>query len=309
MANIDLRLQGVVMTDGLRNHKVLILTATAMLAFAANSVLARLALGSGSIDAASFTLLRLGSGALTLWMLAHWRQRGLQGRQQGPGDTGTWRSAAMLFLYAICFSIAYLMLNTGTGALVLFGSVQMTMIAWALYRGERPLALQWLGWGLAIAGMVYLVLPGVTAPDPLGALLMAVAGIAWGVYSLRGQGAGNPEQVTANNFLKACPMAVAAAVIAVPWFQVSSDGVWLALLSGTVASGLGYTVWYQVLPMISTSQAATCQLSVPLIAAVAGVVFMAEPLSLRLSIAAVAILGGIALSIWTRTRAVRREPV
>lgn len=290
------------MPEGLQNPRILALTLLAMLAFAANSVLCRLALGSGAIDPTSFTLLRLASGALMLWLVVYWRGRQTTGAPREK-SAGNWISAAMLFLYAITFSIAYLMLDTGTGALILFGTVQMTMVAWALLKGERPALAQWLGWALALAGLIYLLLPGVTAPIPLGAVLMLMAGFGWGVYSLRGRGKGNPEQVTADNFLKACPMAIAAALVAIPWFHVSPSGLGLAVLSGAIASGLGYTVWYYVLPAISSTQAATCQLSVPLIAAAAGVVFVGEPLSLRLVIAATTILGGIGLAIWTRKTA------
>lgn len=293
------------MKASLTTAQVLSLTAAAMVAFAANSVLCRLALGPGRIDAASFTLLRIASGALILWLLVHWQQRRADSRTgTGRYSEGSWPSATMLFLYAICFSVAYIMLSTATGALVLFGCVQLTMVAWALYQGERPLLMQWLGWALALAGLVYLVLPGVTAPEPLGALLMAVAGVAWGGYSLRGRGAQDPVRVTADNFLKAVPMAAGAASIAVPWFHVTVDGAVLALLSGTLASGLGYSVWYHVLPAISATQAATCQLSVPVIAAAAGVILVAEPFSLRLVIASVTILGGIGLSIWSKSRTV-----
>lgn len=291
------------MNSSLTTVQVALLTVLAMLAFAANSVLARLALGLGTIDAASFTLVRLASGALMLWLLVGW-----QSRRGGNGDaprtrqsSGNWPSAAMLFIYAICFSVAYLMLSTATGALILFGSVQLTMVAWALREGERPRLLQWLGWALALAGLVYLMLPGVTAPAPIGALLMAMAGIAWGVYSLRGRGARNPSRVTADNFLRTVPMAVVAALVAIPWFHLSFEGIGLALLSGVIASGLGYTLWYSVLPSISATQAATCQLSVPVIAAIAGVVLVAEPVSLRLVLAATTILGGIGLSIWSKT--------
>ena len=290
------------MTHDLSNPRVLITTILAMLAFAANSVLCRLALGSGSIDAASFTLLRLASGAVVLWLLVYWRTRRVRvgNDRRASADTGNWISSAMLFLYAICFSIAYLMLNTGTGALILFGFVQLTMVIWALSQGERPTLPQWLGWALALAGLTYLVMPGVTAPAPAGAILMATAGIAWGVYSLRGRGAGDPVQVTADNFFKAVPMALGAALIAVPWFHVTGSGLIWAVASGAIASGLGYSLWYQVLPVVTATQAATCQLSVPLIAALAGVLLLSEPLTLRLTLAGAVILGGIGLSIYIR---------
>lgn len=290
------------MQPPLNRTRVLILSIIAMFAFAGNSVLARLALGPGNIDAATFTLVRIASGAVMLWLLVGWRQRRLtqqNGRVQRP-DGGNWPSATALFLYAICFSFAYLMLDTGTGALILFGAVQLTMVAWGLVQGERPATTQWVGWALALGGMIYLVFPGVSAPSPAGALLMATAGAAWGIYSLRGRGVKDPAQVTASNFLRAVPLAVVVAIAAIPWLHLTPSGAGLALLSGAFASGLGYTLWYYVLPEISATQAATCQLSVPLLAAVAGVLFVSEPFTLRLTVASVIILGGIGLAVLTR---------
>jgi len=270
--------------------RIALLTLLALLAFAGNSLLCRAALAQTGIDAASFTLVRLLSGAVVLALLAWWRRGGGTGR-------GNWPSAFALFAYAAAFSFAYLQLTAAAGALLLFGAVQATMIAHGLWSGERLRPLQLGGLVLACGGLVGLVLPGLSAPPLAGALLMLAAGIAWGVYSLRGRGAGDPLQVTAGNFLRAVPM---AAVLALLLFrQASPDpaGLGYAVLSGALASGVGYAIWYSALPFLKSTTAATVQLAVPVIAALGGVLLLGEPLTARLLAASAAILGGVALVV------------
>jgi drug/metabolite transporter (DMT)-like permease len=273
-----------------------LLTLIAMLAFAANSLLCRMALGEQQIDAASFTAVRVLSGALTLtlFMLPHWRRGGRRSELN-------WRMALMLFAYMIFFSFAYLSLSAGTGALLLFGAVQLTMILAAWRAGERFTPGSWLGLLLAVAGLVYLVSPGITAPDPIGAVLMLIAGLAWGLYSLLGRHARNPLEATAHNFLLAVPLAIATSVIFIGDFHISARGLGLAVASGAVASGLGYVVWYAALRGLTSTRAATVQLSVPVIAAIGGVLLLSEPVTLRLVLASAATLGGIALVLLQRT--------
>ena len=265
------------------------LTGAAMVAFACNSLLCRLALGSRSIDAASFTGIRLASGALVLWLIVQWRRRGT-----ASTDDGDWLSAFALFAYAAAFSFAYLTLTASTGALLLFGAVQVTMIGAGLRRGERLGRLQVAGLLLALGGLVGLLAPGLTAPPLFGALLMLTAGAAWGVYSLGGkQLRRDPTRATAGNFLRAVPFALALSVVAsLP--HVDPVGAVYAVLSGALASGVGYAVWYTALPEMRATTAATVQLSVPVLTALAGLSLLGEPLTLRLVVASVAILGGIA---------------
>lgn len=271
------------------------LTFLAMIAFAANSVLCRLALGTGSIDAGSFTAIRLGSGAIVLVLLVARRNEPREKQQQG-----SWISGAMLFLYAAAFSFAYRELTAGTGALLLFGAVQLTMLLAAVYAGERPPTTEWSGLALAFGGLVYLVLPGLRAPAPLGTLLMAVSGLAWGVYSLRGRGAGDPLGHTAGNFLRSVPFAVAIGLATLPLAHLTAHGVGLAILSGAVTSGLGYVAWYAALRNLTATRAALVQLSVPVIAAIGGMLFLAEAITLRLIIASALVLGGIGLAVNSR---------
>jgi drug/metabolite transporter (DMT)-like permease len=272
-------------------------TTLALVAFAANSVLCRLALRDGAIDAASFSTIRLISGAATLLLLT-----------TGHSKTawrvdGSWTSAALLFLYAVPFSFAYLGLSAGTGALILFGSVQLTMMIAALRSGERPRPLQWLGIGLACAGLVYLVLPGLTAP-PLGsAALMALAGCAWGFYSLRGRAATNPLAQTTSNFVRAVPMVLAVSALALPQLHVEPRGALLAVASGALASALGYVVWYTALRGLTATRAAVVQLAVPVLAAAGGVILLAEMVTHQLVLSAAMVLGGIALALASRERA------
>jgi drug/metabolite transporter (DMT)-like permease len=271
--------------------------AIAMLAFAANSVFCRLALGRGAIDAGSFTLVRLAAGAAALALICV--VRGKAGRAQVRLDAG---SALALFAYAAAFSFAYRELTAGTGALLLFGAVQVTMIGTGLFRGERPAAAEWLGLLLALGGLGWLVSPGLAAPPPVGAGLMALAGAAWGVYSLRGRKSREPLPTTAANFLWAVPpgLALFLAVPGTPFF--STVGLGWAALSGALASGVGYAVWYAVLPRLTATRAATMQLTVPVLAALGGVVFLAETISARLVLASLLVLGGVALAIFGRRR-------
>jgi len=274
-----------------------LLTVVAMIAFAANSVLCRMALAPAAIDPGSFTSLRIVSGAITLWLLSSV----LGGGNRPRG--GSWEGAAYLFLYAITFSFAYMSLSAGTGALLLFGSVQITMIGWALVVGERPRPGRWIGMIVAIAGFVYLVLPGITAPSPAGAALMTTAGVAWAFYSLRRRGHGDPLPETAGNFARAAPMALALSLVLVARAHVSPQGVLLAVMSGALASGLGYVVWYAALRGLTASGAAISQISVAPIAALGGIVFLGEALSGRIIVASVLILGGIALALLSRSSA------
>jgi drug/metabolite transporter (DMT)-like permease len=274
--------------------RTLTLTGVAMLALAANPLLCRMALGAGHIDAASFTSIRVVAGAAMLWLLMAWtRRRG----ERRPVD---WRAVVTLFGYMIFFSFAYLSISVGTGALILFGAVLLTMFAVALKSGERFRPLSWAGLVLAIFGLVYLVSPGVTAPEPVGATLMAVAGVAWGLYSLLGRGEADPLGTTAVNFLYAVPLAVAVNLVFLSDAHTSWHGVWLAALSGAIASGLGYALWYAVLAGMPATRAATAQLSVPVIAALGGVVLLAEPLTFRLVVSSIATLGGIAIVLMQR---------
>jgi drug/metabolite transporter (DMT)-like permease len=259
-----------------------------MAAFAGNSLLCRLALQHTAIDPASFTAVRLVSGALVLWALVRWRD----GRQTSAA--GDWASAMALFVYAAAFSFAYLSLSAGTGALLLFGAVQATMLGWGLWRGQRLSRGQAAGLTVAMGGLVALLLPGVTAPPVVGALLMIAAGGAWGVYSLRGRGAGDPTAVTAGNFLRAGVLALVLGLAGLPWASLDATGLLWALCSGALTSGLGYAVWYAALKGLHPTSSASVQLSVPVLTALGGVAFLSEPVTLRLALCSLAILGGIA---------------
>lgn len=281
------------------------LTALALIAFAANSILARAALTETAIDPVTFTAIRIVSGALVLWLVVRTRQPAAPGR-------GSWASALALFGYAIAFSLAYVSLTAATGALLLFGAVQVTMVGWNLAGGNRLAPRQWAGFALALAGLVWLLLPGLAAPPIIPALLMIGAGAAWGIYTLRAKGAGDPIRATASNFLLASIPALVVALIAaiivtikapmafVSEASIDPPGIMLAVASGALASGLGYVVWYAALKQIRTTSAAVAQLGVPVITAIAGVILLAEPLSLRLVLAGLAILGGIALVVVKR---------
>jgi drug/metabolite transporter (DMT)-like permease len=276
-----------------------VLTLLAMLAFAGNSLLCRLALRHTTIDAASFTSVRLASGALVLPLLVAWRNRGRAGA--APWRAGDWWSALALFVYAAGFSFAYRSLTAATGALLLFGVVQTAMIGWGLFRGERLRWLQWLGLATASAGLVALLLPGLATPSLTSGGLMAAAGLAWAVYSLRGRGAGDSTAVTAGNFIRAALLALALSAALWPQAHWDAAGLALALASGALASGLGYAVWYTALRGLSATQAAVSQLSVPAFAAAGGVLLLGEMVTANLLSASVAVLGGVALVIFGRT--------
>lgn len=276
-----------------------LLTLLAMLAFAANSILCRLALTQTAIDPAGFTLVRIASGAASLWLIA--RATG-----HAKAGAGSWRGAAALLAYAAAFSFAYLTMTAGTGALLLFGAVQATMILAGLYRGERLVPLQWGGLALALGGLALLLAPGLSAPDPPGALLMVTAGAAWGVYSLLGRASRDPIATTAGNFLRAAPMAAVLALLAPPlsgggplWDQ---GGLAYAVLSGALASGVGYSIWYAALPALTAARAASVQLSVPVITALVAVLALGERITPVLAVSSVAVLGGIALVILAKSR-------
>ena len=285
---------------------VALLTALAMLAFAGNSLLCRMALKLTSLDAASFTTVRMVSGALALCLLV--RFRGDSGGSAAAGRPvsvvayGNWGSALALFAYAALFSYAYVGMTAATGALLLFGAVQASMIAWGLAKGERLRPLQTVGFVTALVGLAALMLPGFATPQWHIAVAMLGAGVAWGVYSLRGKTtapspapAPNPLATTCGNFVRTVPMAIALSAATLPWMHLDSKGLALAVVSGAVTSGLGYVVWYRALPALQATHAATVQLSVPVIAAVGGVVLLGEGFSLQLLGSSVAVLGGIAL--------------
>lgn len=275
-----------------------LLAALSLVAFAMNSILCRWALGRGTIDAASFTTIRIASGALALALLV----RGMRGMAtpRGSARGGSQWGALWLFLYAISFSLAYDSLTAGTGALLLFGAVQVTMLLSALRAGERPRVLEWLGLATAIAGLAYLVWPGVSAPKPVGSALMVLAGIAWGLYSLLGRGNRDPILATSGNFLRAVPLTFATSLLLFSRIGITLEGVALAAVSGALTSGLGYVVWYAALPGLTTTRAATLQLSVPILTATLGVVFISEAITQRLVFASIAVLGGIGLAFSAR---------
>lgn len=279
------------------------LTFLAMLAFAGNSIICRLALKEQAIDPASFTAVRLASGALVLALIV-----GIAHRKAARREAGGWFSALALFLYAAFFSYAYLSLDAASGALILFGFVQVAMIGAALVAGDRPGSFEWGGWLLATAGLTLLLLPGAAAPSAAGAALMALAGVAWGAYSVRGRGESEPLLATSRNFTRALlfgALLSAAASLSAGRLHGSANGVLLAILSGALTSGLGYVTWYAALNYLSSMQAALVQLSVPAIAAAGGVLLLAEALSLRLVVCGLMILGGICVALLQKSR---RQP-
>ena len=273
-----------------------------MIAFAANSVLGRMAIGSGAgetalIDPASYSAVRLASGALMLWLLVAVAS-GRSGKARAR--SGSWTSALALFAYATAFSYAYVGLDTGTGALILFACVQATMIGWALKEGDRPSVLEWIGLATAFGAFVWLVSPGLSAPDPLAAAAMALSGAAWGIYSLRGRGLPDPLKTTADNFLRStafvAPLALVVLAAQLP-VQASLRGLALAVISGAVTSGLGYALWYRVLRQTGAAQGAIVQLTVPVIATLGGIVLLGEVWTLRLILSSLLILGGVAVAL------------
>ena len=275
--------------------RVAIATVAALLAFAANSILCRLALSSGSIDAATFTIVRVSSGAIVLLIVA------AAARERGAARSGTWISAAALVAYALAFSLAYVQLGAAIGALLLFGAVQLTIIVVALYAGEMARWREWAGLATAAGGFVYLVLPGLTSPPLTGSILMTAAGVAWGIYTIRGRGIPNPLPTTTGNFVRGVPLVGAAgalAALAAPGpITGSAAGVLLAVASGGLTSALGYVIWYHALRGLTAIRAAIVQLAVPVLTAVAGVALLGEPITMRLLVAGTLILGGIAVAV------------
>lgn len=272
--------------------RAIVYTSITMVAFAGNSILCRMALRDGTIDPASFTSIRLLSGAVVLLLIVRFTAKGTSIRNHGG-----WASGFMLFAYAVCFSYAYLSLSAGAGALILFGFVQGTMIAMALKAGDRPHVAEWLGWLLAFGGLVWLLLPGFEAPPAAGATLMALAGIAWGVYSIRGRNESRPLVATCSNFAYSLGFVIVLTALTFSTADIGNRGVVLAVISGAITSGLGYVIWYAALAYLTAMQAALVQLSVPAIAAAGGVVLLAEPLSMRLVVSGALILGGISVAL------------
>lgn len=275
--------------------KTIFYTSFALIAFAFNSILCRLALQTDEIDAAGFTLIRLASGAIALMAIYS-----LVGKNKENMKRGNWLSAFFLFAYAFCFSFAYINLTTATGALILFGSVQATMICAAILKGERPQILEWLGLIVALGGLIYLVFPGLSAPPLSSSALMIIAGISWGFYTLRGRKSANPLADTTGNFVRAVPLMIIAALPFIARMHFSQKGIILAVLSGAIASGIGYSIWYAALAFHTATRAAILQLSVPVLAGFGGVILLAEIVTTRLLSATVLIIGGIALAILSR---------
>ena len=270
--------------------RLILITTLAMLAFAANSLLCRVALRDTAIDAASFTAIRLASGAAVLALI-------VRARSGRPMEAGSWAAAVCLFGYAAFFSFAYRQLSAATGAILLFGAVQTAMLSWGLATGERLRPLQIVGLLVAVGGLVYMLLPGLSAPPLLGAAFMIAAGVSWAGYSLLGRGTKDPTKATAGNFLRTVPFAAVLFLTQQAGTSVDHTGALYAVISGAITSGLGYVLWYAALPALTATSAAVIQLSVPAIAALGGVVLLAEPLSSRLAIASATIMGGIALTI------------
>ena len=295
--------------------RIFILTLLAMTAFASNSLLCRAAFKDSSVDPATFTLVRIFSGAVALWLITKVRRMLTVGTtptnfvesnsssalltHYSPARCGNWISAAALFAYAAGFSFAYTSLSAGTGALLLFGAVQATMILWGLRKGEGLNTTQIVGFIAAVTGLVVLVFPGLSAPPLASSMLMLGAGVAWGIYSLRGRGERNPARVTTGNFVRAVPFAAALSIIFAAWGNYNLTGIGYAGISGAITSGLGYVIWYSVLPELRATSAATVQLSVPVLAATGGIVLLGEPITVRYLLASAAVLGGIALVVTT----------
>jgi drug/metabolite transporter (DMT)-like permease len=277
-----------------------LLTGVAMIAFAANSVLARLAFATVESEPMSYTGLRLASGAIVLYLIHSVMSRSFPRRV-----AGSWGAAAALFGYALAFSIAYVMLGAGTGALILFASVQISILGWAMVKGDRPGALEWIGLIIAAGAFAYLVSPGLVAPEPVGSLLMVAAGLCWAAYTLLGRGSHSPLVDTAGNFIRTTPIAAVLLVFGLIVQPLDPVAATYAVASGALASGLGYAVWYAALPHLQRTTAAIVQLTVPAIAAFGGVLFISEPLTLRLMVASIGILGGVAVAL---VGADRRRP-
>ena len=303
----------------MKSSRILILTFAAMIGFASNSLLCRLALKQSGIDAATFTLIRVLSGAAVLWLIMRMRIRLTVDRTPAPradsfslsshitthssigGATtfaaGDWLSALALFVYAAAFSFAYVDLSAGTGALLLFGAVQVTMILWGLHNGERLDAIQIIGFVIAMTGLVVLIFPGLTAPPLFGSILMTGAGVAWGIYSLRGKAGRDPIGSTTGNFLRAAPFVTALSILLFSRMRLDRAGISCAVISGAITSGLGYVIWYSALPGLKATSAATVQLSVQVLAAAGGLLLLGEPITVRYVLASLAVLGGIFLVV------------
>ena len=287
----------------MRPTQLIVLTAVSMVAFAGNSLLCRLALKSTAIDPASFTSIRLVSGALALWLILWIRSSRTSNSNKGTGRaSGDWLSACALFIYAAAFSFSYTHVSAGVGALLLFGAVQATMMGYGITMGERLSKLQLLGLVAACAGLVGLLLPGLSAPPLQSALLMLASGAAWGVYSLRGRRAVDATHATAGNFLRAACLALLSSMVMQSKLSLNETGIYYALLSGALTSGVGYAIWYSVMPRLSATVASTVQLTVPVLAALGAMAWLSEPFTLRILMACVAILGGVALTILYRKR-------
>jgi drug/metabolite transporter (DMT)-like permease len=296
-----------------KSTRLFILTLLAMIAFASNSLLCRAALKQTSIDAATFTFVRIFCGAVALWLIMQIRSAcavaAVYPSRRSPAKAydrrihGSWSSGLALFIYAAAFSFAYLDLSAGTGALLLFGAVQATMILWGFRKGERLDAIQLVGLIFAVTGLVVLVFPGLSAPPLVGSILMVAAGAAWAIYSIRGKAGRDAIAATAGNFLRAVPFAAVVSIILLSRARLDHAGTFYAVVSGAITSGLGYVIWYSALPGLKAASAATVQLSVPVLAAAGGILFLGEPLTLRYLLASIAILGGIALVVLERNRA------
>jgi drug/metabolite transporter (DMT)-like permease len=270
--------------------RIMMITLLALFAFAANSLITRFALEKTTIDEASFIMFRVVSGALFLWLFLVIK------KDKKILQNGTWFAAFSLFIYAVSFTYGYGLIAAGTGALLLFGSVQITMTIAGYREGDRLNVIQLLGFALALGGLVILMLPGISAPSFMGAFLMCISGVAWSIYTLQGRGVNNPAAATTGNFIKAAPMALLLWLIvyvsANDIINLASDGVIYALISGIVTSGIGYIIWYSVLPELKATQAAIIQLSVPLFVTLAGAILLNESITLRIVIASFAILAG-----------------
>ena len=289
--------------------RTVLFTAFALIAFAANSVFNRLALGSNAIDASSYVGIRLVSGAATLWLLNILSKGAFNFGDKPFLDNlkPSFLSAFYLFAYGIAFSFAYRSLNSGMGAFILFGTVQTTMLSMAVLKGERPHISEWFGLVVALGGLVYLVFPGLSAPDPLGAVLMLIAGIAWAFYTLRGRGVKDPLETTALNFICSVPMVLAVNLFMMQQIHFSTEGVVYALISGAVTSGMGYAIWYTALRGLTTTQAALLQLLVPILAALGGVIFLSENMTMRLVSAGAMIIAGVLLALMGKRIALKAE--
>ena len=276
--------------------RVTFLVIVSILAFTANPLLARLAVVTREMDALGYTGVRLASGALALLLILLVQHRRANGAPLRIA--GTWAGAASLFAYAITYSIAFLVVGAAVGSVILFAAVQIAILAWAIFKGDRPGPLEWAGLALAFASLVYLVSPGLVAPDPVGSALMIVSGLAWAAYTLIGRGSRAPVEDTAGNFIRLLPIS-APLIIAGLFVQTpTTPGLVYAIVSGAISSGLGYAIWYAVLPSISRSRAAFVQLTVPALAAIGAVIFLSEPITLRLVLSSIGILGGAALALW-----------